>query len=85
MLLLGELSDTQLQLLVPTGVGMMSNKTKFLRTSLVVEWIRLCAPNAGGLRSIPGQGTDIPHTKTTEPKSRNEDPLQTNKYIKINK
>ena len=26
-------------------------------TSLVVQWIRLRAPNAGGLGSIPGQGT----------------------------
>ena len=26
-------------------------------TSLVVEWLRLCAPNSGGLGSIPGQGT----------------------------
>ncbi|TEA37365.1 hypothetical protein DBR06_SOUSAS1910057, partial [Sousa chinensis] len=25
--------------------------------SLVVQWLRLCAPNAGGLGSIPGQGT----------------------------
>ena len=28
-----------------------------LGTSLVVQWLRLCAPNAGGLGSIPGQGT----------------------------
>ena len=27
------------------------------RNSLVVQWLRLCAPNAGGLGSIPGQGT----------------------------
>ena len=26
-------------------------------TSLVVKWLRLCAPNAVGLGSIPGQGT----------------------------
>ena len=26
-------------------------------TSLVVQWLRLRAPNAGGLGSIPGQGT----------------------------
>ena len=25
--------------------------------SLVVQWLRLHAPNAGGLSSIPGQGT----------------------------
>ena len=26
-------------------------------TSLVVQWLRLCAPVSGGLGSIPGQGT----------------------------
>ena len=26
-------------------------------TSLVVQWLRLCSPNAGGLSSIPGWGT----------------------------
>ena len=26
-------------------------------TSLVVQWLRLCTPNAGGLGLIPGQGT----------------------------
>ncbi|TEA37700.1 hypothetical protein DBR06_SOUSAS9210016, partial [Sousa chinensis] len=25
--------------------------------SLVVQWLRLCAPNAGDPGSIPGQGT----------------------------
>ena len=27
------------------------------RGLLVVQWLRLGAPSAGGLRSIPGQGT----------------------------
>ena len=27
-----------------------------LRNRVVVQWLRLCAPNAGGLGSIPGQG-----------------------------
>ena len=26
------------------------------------QWLRLCASNAGGTDSIPGQGTRIPHT-----------------------
>ena len=26
-------------------------------TSLVVQWLRLCSPNAGGLGSVPGPGT----------------------------
>ena len=36
-------------------------------TSLMVQWLRLCAPNAGGLGLIPGQGTrnqNSPHTTT---------------------
>ena len=30
-------------------------------TSLAVQWLRLCASTAGGVGSIPGQGTKIPH------------------------
>ena len=30
-------------------------------TSLVVQWLRLCASTTGGLGSIPGQGTKILH------------------------
>ena len=30
-------------------------------TSQAVQWLRLCASNAGGEDSIPGQGTKIPH------------------------
>ena len=40
-------------------------------TSLVAQWLRLQAPNAGGLDSIPGQGTrshepqlKVPHAVT---------------------
>ena len=32
-------------------------KSLWSGTSLVVQWLRLHAPNAGGLGSIPGQGT----------------------------
>ena len=31
------------------------------QTSLVVQWLRLCTPNAGGTGLIPGQGTKVPH------------------------
>ena len=34
-----------------------SDQIEILGTSLVVQWLRLRAPNAGGLGSIPGQGT----------------------------
>ena len=30
-------------------------------TSLAVQWLRLRAANAGGMDSIPGRGTKIPH------------------------
>ena len=30
-------------------------------TSLAVQWLRLCTPNADDVGSIPGQGTMIPH------------------------
>ena len=30
-------------------------------TSLAVQWLRLCTPNAGGTGSISGRGTKIPH------------------------
>ena len=32
-------------------------------TSLAVQWLRLCASTAGGMGSIPGQGSKILHTK----------------------
>ena len=32
-------------------------KNPFISTSLVVQWLRLCVPNAGDAGSIPGQGT----------------------------
>ena len=37
-------------------------------TSLVVQWLRLCARNAGVPGSITGQGTGIPNTKEKEKK-----------------
>ena len=38
----------------------MSSFKKYIHivgTSLVVQWLRFCSPNAGGLGLIPGQGT----------------------------
>ena len=32
-------------------------KSVIAEMSLVVQWLRLCAPSAGGLGLIPGQGT----------------------------
>ena len=36
-----------------------ANKNRVLGTSQTVQWFRLCATTAGGLGSIPGQGTKI--------------------------
>ena len=44
-------------------------------TSLVVQWVRLCAPNAGGPGSIPGQGTRSHiHAATKESACHNKGP-----------
>ena len=32
-----------------------------IRTSLVVQWLRLCTSITGGMGSIPCWGTKIPH------------------------
>ena len=59
---------------------------KRLGTSLVVQWLRLCAPNAGGPGSIPGQGSRshmqqlrarMPQLKKKkkDPACRREDPV----------
>ena len=37
---------------------------KNVGTSLVVQWVRLHVPNAGGLGSIHGGGIKVPHTPT---------------------
>ena len=34
-----------------------SQRSRWEGASLVVQWLRLCAPNAEGLGSIPSQGT----------------------------
>ena len=38
-------------------VRLEKEKKEILGTSLVAQWIRLCAPNAGGPGLIPGLGT----------------------------
>ena len=38
-----------------------SSEQGTMGTSLAVQWLRLCASSAGGMGSIPGQGTKIPH------------------------
>ena len=42
---------------IPSKINTMRLTNRHLGTSLVVQWLRLRAPNAGGPGSIPGQGT----------------------------
>ena len=39
----------------------MESENQGPRTSLVVQWLRLCASIANGVGLIPGQGTGILH------------------------
>ena len=53
---------TQLQIKAPPSIQIKAGEIPLRKkasggTSLVVQWLRLCAPNAGGLGSIPGRGT----------------------------
>ena len=53
-------------------------------TSLVVQWLRLCAPNAGGPGSIPGLGTrSLMHAATKSPHAATKTQLSLNKEIII--
>ena len=47
---------------------------------MVVRWLRLCAPNAGGMDSISRQGTKIPHATQCGPK---EIKIQTGKDTEV--
>ena len=48
--------------------GCTYTKDSAFGTSLVAQWLRLHAPNAGGLGSIPGQGArSHTHATTKEP------------------
>ena len=55
---------------------MVSKRATILRTSFVVQWLRLCAPNARGMGSKPSQGTrfhmpqKIPHSGEKKIKKR---------------
>ena len=40
--------------------------------SLAVQWLRLCAPNAGGTGLIPGWGTKIPHAALCDQNNNNK-------------
>ena len=46
------------------------------RTSLVVQWLRLQASTAGGVGSIPGQETKIPHAAQSSQKQNKQKPVE---------
>ena len=50
-----------LLLSIQTNSNLLCVKNKILRTSLAVQWLRLCVSNARGHRSIDGRGIKIPH------------------------
>ena len=52
-------------------------------TSLVVQWLRLHASPEGGLNSIPGQGTQIPHAAGCG-QNNNNNKKQTPKFSRWN-
>ena len=41
----------------------LSSKIQHTGTSLAVQWLKLHASNVGGVGSIPGQKTKIPHAR----------------------
>ena len=63
--------------------GVFLEKVKVIKgTSPVVQWLRLCTPNAADLGSIPGWGarSNSLHaaTKIEDPMCLNQDPEQPN-------
>ena len=47
-------------------------------TSLVAQWLRLHSANAGGMGSIPSQGTKIPHTMQHSQKIERKENIKRN-------
>ena len=54
-------------------IDYFQKQEKKKESSLVVQWLRLHAPNAGGLGSISGQGTrtHVPDVKTLHAATKN--------------
>ena len=50
------------------GTPTQGTNDQTTRTSLEVQWLRLCTSTAGGSGSIPGQGTNIPHAQKKQNK-----------------
>ena len=54
-------------------ISILLFKIVSVQTSLVVPWLRLHTPNAGGPRSIPSQGTRFHMLQLKEPACHNKD------------
>ena len=70
------------------GVGCPIRESRADGTSLVVQWLRLCAPNAGGLGLILGQGTRSYMQQLKDSAYHREDgrsQVQPHKYLKKKK
>ena len=52
-----------------------------METSLAVQWLRLCAPNVGGMISVPGWGAKIPACPAVPPPHPQPHPKQKTKQI----
>ena len=49
----------------------MKNKVEETDLSLVVQWLRLCAPTSGDMGLTPGWGTEILHAVQCDQKKNN--------------
>ena len=54
-----------------------------LGISLAVQWLGLCASTAGGLGSIPGQGTEVPQVSVQGKKKKKEIKNKTKKQASL--
>ena len=67
---------TTLMLGCPSLWTILIQKKNLSGTSLVVQWVRLRAPNAGGPGSIPGRGTrSRMHATTKSLHATTKDPM----------
>ena len=59
-----ELSTLQASVSISQPILALLSSILLLKgTSLMVQWLKLCAPNEGGMGLIPGWGTKISHGK----------------------
>ena len=66
--LLGKLHIEDNGTSISVSTLLLLRKKKNAGISLAVQWLRLCTSIAGGMGSVPGQGTKIPHASRCGPK-----------------